>query len=436
MRKIVCLGLATLLSYGSCSTTPEKPKFLWIDASANYERLSSEEKVTEILDKVKEVGFTAIIVDLKPISGEVLYPSELAPQIKEWRGFSRDENFDYTQTMINAARKRKLKVYASMNVFAEGWKNVKRGLIYTTHPEWQTMLYTPDSIMPTTKSNEGYSAFVNPALPEVQEHEIDIMKEIIGKYDFDGLVLDRARYDNIKSDFSDFSRNAFEKFMGAKVENWPQDIFVWKEDEEHRWSYRRGRYFQDWILWRATVIHDFFEKSRKELEEIKPEIDFVTYAGAWYPSYFELGVNWASETYNPAEEYDWALPQYYQTGYAEQLDFLFTGNYFYRVTIAEADSANRMIPKVNPEAGLEEEIKSYHTVEGSAKVTGKVIQGKIPVYGSLYVQQYKDKDDPEQFSRAIRMLLRETDGIMIFDLVHIDSFDWWELLRETFSARQ
>lgn len=39
-------------------------------------------------------------------------------------------------------------------------------------------------------------------------------KEVAQKYDFDGLLLDRGRYDNIQSDFSDFSRGKFEAYIG------------------------------------------------------------------------------------------------------------------------------------------------------------------------------------------------------------------------------
>mgnify|MGYP000270166603 CR=1 FL=1 len=66
---------------------------------------------------------------------------------------------------------------------------------------------------PTGDSGEE-GAVANPALPAVQDHEIAIFKEVAQKYDFDGLLLDRARYDNIQSDFSDFSRGKFEAYIG------------------------------------------------------------------------------------------------------------------------------------------------------------------------------------------------------------------------------
>jgi len=165
------------------------------------------------------------------------------------------------------------------------------------------------------------------------------------------------------------------------------------------------------------------------VKKVRPDAIFSDYVGAWYPSYYELGVNWASKAYDPSQEYDWALPEYQETGYAETLDFLFTGCYFYPVTIAEVDSLYRdWKEKPNREPGMEEKYRPYHSVEGAARMSQKVTMGKIPVYGSLYVQQYKGENDPRQFVDALRMVQKETEGAMIFDLVHIIMFDWWDEL--------
>ena len=49
-------------------------------------------------------------------------------------------------------------------------------------------------------------------------------------------------------------------------------------------------------------------------------------AVGWYPTYYEYGVNWASESTIPEEE--WASTEYYKTAFAELLDYLVVGCYF------------------------------------------------------------------------------------------------------------
>ena len=101
------------------------------------------------------------------------------------------------------------------------------------------------------------------------------------KYDFDGLLLDRGRYDNIQSDFSDFSRGKFEAYIGKKLERFPEDIYTWEEDGDGGWKRIDGPYFKQWIEWRASVIYDFFKRTKEELKAVKPGLKFGAYTGAW-----------------------------------------------------------------------------------------------------------------------------------------------------------
>lgn len=238
-----------LMMFGSCrKQETDAVNWLWIDASANFERLASEDSIRYYMDKIKKTGFDGVIVDLKPISGEVLYDSKIAAQALEWRGFIRDADFDYPNLMIKYARENGMLVLAAMNCFSEGWKDHKRGTIYTTHPQWQTMLYLPEGIIPTTDYHIGYSAFVNPALPEVQEHQYALMEEMLTRFDFDGIVLDRGRYDNIRSDFSDYSRRIFEEWLGKPVDEWPSDIFKWSVNDEGKPVHVPGKLYKEWLL--------------------------------------------------------------------------------------------------------------------------------------------------------------------------------------------
>ena len=56
---------------------------MWIDAEANFERFSHKDSIDYYLEKIKSLGFTHAVVDIRPITGEVLYKSEYAPQMKD-----------------------------------------------------------------------------------------------------------------------------------------------------------------------------------------------------------------------------------------------------------------------------------------------------------------------------------------------------------------
>ncbi len=414
------LVIANLIFEHAFSGDENKPKILWFDATANFERLGNYEGVVKVLDKCVDVGITDIIVDVKPISGEVLYDSEIAPKMKTWGGFTRADTFDYVNVVIKEARKRNLKVHLALNVFCEGHNYYDRGIVYWKHPEWATVLYTKDGFIPITLQKQKYSAMVNPSLEQVQEYELKIIEEVVKKFDIDGIVLDRVRYDGIYADFSDSSRVKFESWLGKKI-NFPDDIFKIQGD-----SIVRGRYFKEWIKWRALTIKKFFERARKVVKSLKPNVLFGDYAGSWYLSYYELGVNWASEKYKP--NFDWATKDYNETGYAELLDFLCSGLYFYEVTKEEVESKDMIDASKLTEAGMKPGKNVWYSVEGAGELVKKVTMNVIPVYGSLYVEQYKG--EPERFKRAIKMALVKTDGVMIFDLVHIENYSLWDDLKE------
>ena len=71
-----------------------KPALMWIDAEANFARFQHKDSIDFYLQKIKSLGFTHAIVDVRPITGEVLYDSKFAPRMEEWNGARRGD-FDY-----------------------------------------------------------------------------------------------------------------------------------------------------------------------------------------------------------------------------------------------------------------------------------------------------------------------------------------------------
>ena len=60
--------------------TKSQGRILWCDAEANFHRLSSLDLVAETVEKAKRARINTLVVDVKPLSGEVLYTSRYAPR--------------------------------------------------------------------------------------------------------------------------------------------------------------------------------------------------------------------------------------------------------------------------------------------------------------------------------------------------------------------
>ncbi len=400
---------------------------LWMDATANFARLSTKDSVKYYLQKCKEVGVTDIVIDIKPITGEVLYESKIAPIMQEWKGFTRNRNFDLLQSAIGEGHKLNLKVHASINVFSGGHSQFKRGIIYNDHADWQSKLYTDSGIIDISKIKTKLSGMLNPANPEVQKYELSILNELLKKYkNLDGIILDRVRYDGMEADFSELSKKLFEKYIGKKVNNFPADIFTY-EKENGKQVKVPGLFYKEWLEWRAGIIYNFFKQARAVAKAANPSIVFGDYTGAWYPTYYEVGVNWASNKYDVQKDYPaWATKKYQQYGYAELLDLYSSGCYFYEVTKQEVTDANS-IKAARTEAGMSNQKAPWYSVEGSAEMAMRINMKAAPLLGSIYVDQYKT--DKEQCTKAMQMCLDKTNGLMIFDMVHIVERDWWDAIK-------
>lgn len=113
---------------------------MWCDAEANCHRLSSRVGVADIVEKAKRASIGTLIVDVKPLVGEVLYASKHAPRLGEVDGRKFPESFDLLAAMVEEGHSRGINVHAAVNVFSEGHREWGRGPAYE-RPEWQMTMY-------------------------------------------------------------------------------------------------------------------------------------------------------------------------------------------------------------------------------------------------------------------------------------------------------
>lgn len=267
-------------------------------------------------------------------------------------------------------------------------------------------------LVPARHAGEMHNAiFVNPANQQAREYELSIIQEIASNYDIDGIILDRMRYSGLNADFSNLSREKFETWLGSRVENWPQDIITFSPlpDGQAQW----GPLFQKWLEWRAHNIKSFFEAARGVIKSVDSDKETAVYVGSWYWSYYPMGVNWASDKFHPRAA--WASPEYHRTGYATTADWITTGCYY---------------PTVSRQEARENNTSEAATVQAAAEVSTHVIDAASFTYGGLYLIDYRNNS--EAFRRAIQMCRDVTQGVMLFDLVYVENYDWWGILEEEF----
>ena len=399
-----------------------KPRFVWIDAGGNFKDYANDkDAIARDLAKIKEAGFTDVIVDVRPTSGDVLFSSTVAEPLTRkdvWVGSSylwleRTATWDYLQAFIDEGHALGLKVNASINTFTGGtlcnYGLGNNGLLFRDESKksWATVINSESGLVNTLDVADDYGAkFFNPANDEVQEYLLQLLADL-AKYDVDGIILDRCRYsdDNLMSDFSEETRVKFEKYIGQTVENFPADIMA--PGTSTTIPSNASSLFKSWMDFRAKTIHDFIEKARNKVKSVNSNIRFGAYVGGWYSTYYTSGVNWASPKYNARKSYSWANTDYSNYGYADHLDFLFIGAYASSSSIYGT---------------------TEWTTQGFCMQAKNLVCGDVEVYGGPDIGNttgWVDGNKGALIPNVIDACMTSSDGFFVFDLCHIKKFNYW-----------
>lgn len=411
--------------------TPEKKdakaRLVWIDAAANFkDYANSQNNIAADMKRLKETGFTGVVVEVRPTTAGVLFESDVeAPltQVDAWvtgayKWLKRTSSFDYLQAFIDAGKAEGLDVYAAINTMVGG-KECPYGLGSSgplfdgsADRSWATVVNTEDGLVSCMDMGAG-TKFLNPANDEVVNYLLGILEDLAA-YDVKGIILDRCRYDDtdLQSDFSEVSRQKFEEYIGKTLKNWPGDVFNPGATKINSPITAMQR---DWLEFRAKNIHDFMEKASNRVHSVNPDIRFGAYVGAWYSSYYMSGVNWASPSYNAGNMYNWATAEYNQYGYADHCDIMLIGAYASTQSIYGS---------------------SEWTMQGFCQRAQRIFAGDVPFIGGPDIGNSTGFENggqgklmPDIVDACINA---STEGMFFFDLCHIKMYDYWDDIKKAF----
>ncbi len=411
--------------------TPEpdnsKARLVWIDAAANFKDYANDAaRISSDMKRIKETGFTAVVVDVRPTNSGVLFKSSTEAaltKVDAWTSdgyvwLQRTESFDYLQAFIDAGKEFGLDVYASINTMVGGCECAyglgKAGFLFddASKKSWASVVNTEDGLKSVMDLGTG-TKFLNPANDQVVEYLLNLLGDL-ASYDVDGIILDRCRYDDyeLQSDFSDESREKFEKFIGRKVADWPGEIFA---PGQKKLDGNGTAMQKTWMEFRAKMIHDFVEKASDKVHSVNPDIRFGAYVGAWYSSYYSSGVNWASPKYETSSYYKWASDDYNEYGYADHCDIMIIGAYA---------STSKIYGSAE------------WTMQGFCKRAETLFAGDVPFIGGPDIGNSSGFEKggqghlmPDIVDACINA---STEGMFFFDLCHIKMFNYWNDIKTAF----
>lgn len=414
---------AAMITSLSCSKQTEdhtEPEvYITIGADGNFMRFATRDSITWYLEKAHESGFNHVVLDVKPNYGKVLYRSEYLPYLDFIEGITPEplnRDWDYLQYFIDECHRLNMRLTASFSIMPCGSPYWQRGVCYqdTIYDKWLAIEYRPDGTFSDMRDTRKAAAFLNTAHPDVQDYELKLIMELVNKYDIDGFSLDYCRFADADSDFSDFSRNAFEEYLGKKIENWPADVMSYDEDGNRV----EGKYINQWWAWRAKVVSDFVKKASESIHAAKPDIDVEYWAATWIHALHFNGQNWASPKSSWPMAYPYGTPEYQAAGFAPYIDVFAAGAYLERVHGADDNES----------------------VEYAYNRADTLLHGDCRLVGSLYaVNHDSDPDNPHNMYNAASMALEKTGNLRVFDISQIHKMNLWTPIRKAvddYKARQ
>lgn len=199
----------------------------WVAAVENYDwpskpGMSAEEQKTELikmLDILKYSGINTVFLHVRP-ECDALYKSSYEPW-SYWltgvQGKAPSPDYDPLAFAVEETHKRGMELHAWFNPY-RAVKTVGKYVQATNHvsnlhPEWIL--------------TKGSYKFLNPGLPEVESYIIKVIKEIVQKYDIDGIHFDDYFYpyspDNMVANDVDLS--TFQKYNRGivNIDDWRRD---------------------------------------------------------------------------------------------------------------------------------------------------------------------------------------------------------------------
>lgn len=405
---------AILASVNGCTPAEEqdKPKAMWIDTEANFEKFASQANIDAELEKIKQYGMNMIYIDAKAGNGYAMYHSDILPYCNTFgsKTVTRDYD-DYLGYVIDKCDDLGLDVVASVCATGFGIHEgeLTQGFIYDHPEQWadkcQIRSDDNDSTLTVSAADDLQQAVVmlTPASPEVQNLLVDICAELVTKYPrLKGINLDYLRYANNTGGWygmGDIDLNGYAEY--------------WNEEKPLRSEIitadgSRGPKFAKWLEYRAATVKNLLKLVRDKVKSIRPDCELHLWASGDWQSRYEVGQNWASTKYRPDGPH--YTDTYNNTGFADLLDVFVNGAY-------------------TEEVWIKDDFTRRWSVENMVASCNDYLMDDCRTYGSIPAYAF----DAQQNADATFLCLEHTDGFMTFELSHVNHRNLWDSTLEGFN---
>ncbi len=222
-------------------------------------------EIPRILNRIKKAGFNAIFLETF-YHGFTIYPGSNVPIRPEYEGY------DVLKQFIKEGHSRGIAIHCWTETFywqvdTEKYPQYPRTPLFDAHPEWRLLTKGGK----TTEVAEPAHIFADPANPGVQLFLLEYYRDLLRRYDIDGLDLDYVRYTSgaLDTGYTPYASSAF------KAESGVDPLNINRKKNPVLWM--------KWVKWREGRITEFVGKLAELVQNEKPS---VMLSAAVSPSYY------------------------------------------------------------------------------------------------------------------------------------------------------
>lgn len=340
---------------------------------------SMKAELLQLIDRAAQLHFNAIVFQVRP-AADALYRSRIepwSPFLTGAMGLAPAGGFDPLAFVIKESHARGMQVHAWFNPYRAGFVN--RSWVTTSehvsqkHPDW------------VRKYGSFY--WMDPGIPEVRQYSLSVIKDVVRRYDVDGVHIDDYFYPYVEKD-------------SVTKEDIP-----FPDDDSYK-AYRNAGGTLDLGDWRRENVNQLIRGMDEEVHALKPWVLVgVSPIGVYRPGIPSGGFDAYASIYCDSKKWlnegwvDYYVPQIYWTTasknpYAPVLKWwatenvlgrnLWAGNFTTRVGGRDTTwTVDELVDQVKL-------TRAQQGATGNVHFSAKFLYGTTPVAEALRTGPYAD----------------------------------------------